>query len=112
MKCCDLYSGMLRQSIIIEEEVKTKNDSGGHDIAWVTKLTTKAYIKPKSGYERLRGMQLESSVTHDVFIRYVPGVLAKQRINFNGRYFQIRAPLNLEEKNRWYQLLCEEGVAQ
>lgn len=112
MKCCDLYAGKLRNSIIIERETDTPNDSGGQDIVWATYKSLKAFIKPKSGTERVRGMKLESPLTHSIFIRYTADILPDDRVNFDGRYMQIRAVVNIEERNRWIELSCEEGVAQ
>lgn len=112
MKCCDIYAGMLRNSIIIEREVSLPNDSGGQDIVWVTHKNVKAFIKPKSGTERVRGMKLESPLTHSIMIRYTADVLPTDRVNFKGRYMQIRAVINIEERNRWLELACEEGVSQ
>lgn len=112
MKCCDLFAGKLRNAITIERETDTPNDSGGQNITWSTHKSVKAFIKPKSGTERVRGMQLESPLTHSIFIRYTADVLPTDRINFKGRYMQIRAVINIEERNRWLELACEEGVAQ
>ena len=112
MKCCELYAGKLRNSIIIERSKSTKNNSGGQDIIWSTYKTVKAFIKPKSGTERVRGMKLESPLTHSIFIRYTSDILPTDRVNFKGRYMQIRAVINMEERNRWIELACEEGVAQ
>lgn len=112
MKCCDVYAGMLRNRIIIERETDAPNDSGGQSIVWSTFKKVKAFIKPKSGTERVRGMQLESPLTHTIVIRYTKDLLTKDRINYNGRYMQIRAIVNVEERNRWLELSCEEGVAQ
>ena len=112
MKCCDLYAGMLRSSIVIERETDTPNDSGGQDIVWSKYKAMKAFIKPKSGNERVRGMKLESPLTHGVFIRYSSDILPADRVNFNGRLLQIRAVINVEERNRWIELSCEEGIAQ
>ena len=112
MKCCDIYAGKLRNSIIIERESITPNDSGGQNILWSTYKTVKALIKPKSGTERLRGMQLESPLSHSIFIRYTADILTTDRVNFNGRLMQIRAVVNMEERNRWIELSCQEGVAQ
>lgn len=112
MKCCELYAGKLRNSITIERETDTPNDSGGQNIVWSTHKKVKAFIKTKSGTERVRGMQLESPLTHSIFIRYTDGVLPTMRVNFKGRYMQIRAVINIEERNRWLELACEEGVAQ
>ena len=112
MKCCDLYAGMLRSNITIERETDIQNDSGGQDIVWATHKTMKAFVKPKSGSERVRGMKLESPLTHSVFIRYSADILPCDRVNFMGRHLQIRAVINIEERNKWIELSCEEGVAQ
>ena len=112
MKWCDLYAGKLRHSITIERETITPDDSGGQDIEWTTNKTLKAFIKPKSGNERLRGMQLESPTTHAVFIRYTADILTTDRVNFGGRLMQIRSVINIEERSKWIELGCEEGVAQ
>ena len=112
MKCCDMYAGKLRSRIIIERETHTPNDSGGQNITWSTYKKVKALVKPKSGTERVRGMQLESPLTHTITIRYTKDILPTDRINFNGRYMQIRAVVDIEERNRWIELSCQEGVAQ
>ena len=112
MKCCDIYAGKLRNTIIIERETDTPNDSGGQDIVWAQYKKVKAFIKTKSGSERVRGMKLESPLTHSIFIRYTADILPTDRVNFSGRYMQIRAVINIEERNRWIELACEEGVAQ
>ena len=112
MKCCDIYAGKLRSPIIIERETDTPNDSGGQDIVWTTHKKLKAFIKPKSGTERVRGMKLESPLTHSIYIRYTADILPVDRVVYKGRYMQIRAVINIEEADRWLELACEEGVAQ
>ena len=112
MKCCDFTSGMLRHSIVIERETDTPNESGGQSIVWSTHKKVKSFIKAKSGSERVRGMQLESPLTHTITFRYIEDITTKDRVNFNGRLMQIRAVVNVEEANRWTQLSVEEGVAQ
>lgn len=112
MKCCELYAGKLIHSIIIERSIKTPNDSGGQNITWSTHKSIRAFIKPKSGTERVRGMQLESPLSHSIFIRYTDSILTTDRVKFKGRYMQIRAVINIEERDRWLELSCQEGVAQ
>lgn len=112
MKCCELYAGKLRSNITIERESDVSDGAGGQNITWSTHKSMNAFIKPKSGYERVRGMQLESPLTHSVFIRYTNDILTVDRVNFGGRLMQIRAVLNIKEQNKWIELLCEEGVAQ
>lgn len=113
MKCCDLTSGKLRNRIDIESPVTAPNGSGGSTVVWtaITASKIRAYIKPISGAERLQAMRLESDITHRVFIRYRSDFTAASRINYNGRLFQIRAILNLEERNQWLELYAVEGPA-
>ena len=112
MKCCDIYAGKLNKRISIERETSTPNDSGGQNITWTRYKEVKAMIKPKSGTERVRGMQLESPLSHSIFIRYTADILPTDRVNFSGRLMQIRAVINIEEANKWIELACQEGVAQ
>lgn len=106
-----MTAGMLRNLITIERQAEVSNDSGGQDIVWSTHKSMKAKVSPKSGRERVYGMQLESPLTHAIIIRYTDDILTDDRVNFNGRLMQIRAVRNIEEMNRWIELSCEEGVA-
>lgn len=109
MKCCDLYSGKLRNTIVVERAVKTPDGGGGADNTWQTVATIRAYIKPISGGERFQAMRLEADTTHRIFIRYRSDLLTSDRINYNGRLFQIRALINLEERNQWFEIYADEG---
>lgn len=112
MKCCELTAGKLRNSIEIQELTNTPDGGGGFSTTWTTIHTISAMIKPVSGGERMRAMQLNATISHRIFLRYIEGIKPTMRVKFGDRLFQIRLPLNLEERNRWLELHCEEGVAQ
>lgn len=103
--------GQLRHRVTIQEPIRAKDAGGGSTRTWTNVATVGAKIEPLKGMERLRAMQIEDSVTHKVTIRYRSGVKAAQRLLFGTRAFNIRAALNLEERNLWLELLCDEGVA-
>jgi SPP1 family predicted phage head-tail adaptor len=111
MKCCELYSGRLRQSIIVQREVSTSDGLGGHTNLWGTVTQLKAFINPTTGGERYTSQRLEAKITHKVYVRFTDLIKTSDRINFNGRLMQIRAIINLEERNRWLEIHAEEGVA-
>lgn len=111
MKCCDVTPGKLRNLITIEREQSVSDGAGGSTITWSTVATPRAFIKPMSGGERLQAMRLEATVTHRIFIRYRSDLLASDRINYKGRLMQIRALINLEERDRWLEIYADEGVA-
>lgn len=109
MQCCDITAGKLRHQITIEREQSVSDGAGGSTITWSTVATPRAFIKPMSGGERLQAMRLESTVTHRIFIRYRDDLLTSDRINYKGRLMQIRALINLEERNRWIEIYADEG---
>ena len=112
MKCCDVYAGKLRSAITIERLTLTPDVAGGNAQLWLVNKSLKSFIKPMSGGEFLHSQRLEARLTHRVFIRYIADILNTDRVVFNGRNFQIRAIINIEERNKWIELHCEEGVAQ
>ena len=103
---------MLRHSIKIERKATTPDGAGGEALTWVVVLSLKAMVTPLSGNERLHAQRLEASTTHKILTRYFTDVRAADRINFNGRFFNIEAILNMEERNLWYEFRAVEGVAQ
>lgn len=113
MTCCnDLKAGDLRHKITIERETETPDGMGGSSLAWVsiTAHPIKAMIKPLSGGESLHAMRLEAKVSHRIIIRYRTDIKTSDRINYNGRLMQIRAKIDLEERHKWLELICEEGA--
>ncbi len=110
MKCCDLNSGMLRHKVTLERETLTTDSIGGDSSSWST-LAADVFtmIKPVSGNERFQAMRLETNLTHTIFMRYRSDLTTKDRIDFNGRKFQIRFIKNVEERNKWLEIKAEEG---
>ena len=110
-----LRVGGLRHRLVIQAESPQADAGGGQGAdPWAdptSVATVWGRIEPLSGGERLRAMQLEDKVTHRITIRYRTGLTAKMRIAFGERVFNIRAVVDLEERNRLLELLCEEGVA-
>ena len=111
MKCCDVEAGKLRHPIELQSQDRTPDGIGGFTVTWVTYRMPWAWIRPTSGNETVVGDQIQAAITHDIVIRYQPGVLAEDRVLFGERTFNIRSVINVEERSRWLQLRCEEGVA-
>jgi SPP1 family predicted phage head-tail adaptor len=110
MACCNgLNAGKLRNTIHIQRFVGEKTVAGGWSGEWENILTLKAYIKPLSGSERFFAKRMESVITHKIYIRYQNVISAADRIEYFGRIFSIKAVLNMEEKNMWLEMPCEEG---
>ena len=106
--------GQLRHRDAIEAANAASDSYGGQINPWAAPTIVArvwARIEPLRGREQLRGMQLESRVTHRITIRHRADLGAANRIRFGTRVFNIRAVIDVEERGRWLELLCEEGVA-
>ena len=106
-----ICAGDLKHPIVIQAEGLANDNMGGQEEDWTTVISAKARIKPLSGWERVRAQQLEAGVTHQIIIRYRPGVKESMRIVFENRIFNIRSALNVDEQKVWLEIMAEEGVA-
>lgn len=111
MKRCNLHSGLLRHQVDVERLILTPDGIGGSVSSWAVFRRPWAYIISATGWERLSGMQLESPITHIVYLRYDAEITARHRIIHRDRAFNIRSIADIEEQREWLELKCEEGVA-
>jgi SPP1 family predicted phage head-tail adaptor len=108
-------AGRSRHRLVLQARAPAGDGGGGQAgdpwAAPVTVATVWGDIVPLNGTERLRAMKLESQVTHRIAIRFRLGVTGGMRIVFGARTFNIRAVVDVGERHRMLELLCEEGVA-
>jgi len=57
----------------------------------------------RSVYQALAG-----SVSHEIALRYLPGVVPARCLRKDARVFHIVSVINVDERNRWLKCLCEE----
>lgn len=103
--------GDLRKQVTIQVESPTTDNAGGYALAWTNLATLWAEIVPVSGQKIYAAEHLEGHITHQITMRYYAGVTTDMRLLYNSRVFNIRLVRNLEEENRWTELLVEEGSA-
>lgn len=106
-------SARLRQRITIEQPVEVDDGLGGTDITWGGVVTVWAEVIPlNSGRnETSFAYQQEARLRHRITIRYRDGIDASMRINFEGRYFNIRSVTDVAEGKTILEIIAEEGVA-
>lgn len=112
MKCNQICAGSLRHKISLQQYILYDDGMGGQQEIWDEYAEVWARISPLSGTEAVVGMQLQDSISHDILLRYRDDVKAKHRVVYEGREFNIRSVIDIEERKRFLQLRCEEGVAQ
>jgi SPP1 family predicted phage head-tail adaptor len=102
----------LRHRVVIQSELASADGAGGYSLSWNFIATVWASVTPLSGREILAGQRLESRITHRIRMRYRSDitVTSSTRLSWNGRTFNIRAVINPGQRNRWLELLVEEGT--
>jgi SPP1 family predicted phage head-tail adaptor len=106
--------GELRKQIVVQQEQQTPDGAGGYALAWTTLATVWADIAPVSGKEVFASGHLEGRVTHKVTLRWRAdiNITSDMRIVYSSRAFNILAVLNGDERNRFAEILVEEGGAE
>jgi SPP1 family predicted phage head-tail adaptor len=78
---------------------------------WETYATVFAQVTPTSNSESINGLQLNSSTTHAVMIRYRDDVQSNHRILFGSRILNIQSVRNLDEMKVALGIVCQEACS-
>lgn len=105
-----ISAGDLRHQVTIQQRATTQDALGGPSTTWTTLCTTRAQISPLNGRELLAAQAVQSEVSHNVVMRYRPGITAAMRLIYAGRIFNIHAVIDDNEAHRQLSLTCSEGV--
>lgn len=107
-----MRAGKLRHIIDIEQRSDSQDASGQQVNTWtVFADDVYANVRPLRGEEQRAGDADRNPLTHEIEIRFLSGVLPKMRVNFEGRYFNIVAVRDTEERQKQMFLDCQEGLA-
>ena len=104
-----MFSGRLRHRIDIVQVSTTQDSAGGINLSNDTVYSNVwASIEALTGTEKFAAHEFVSQVTHQIVIRYLPGITSSMQIWFEGRQFQVEAVLNPDERPKMLVLLCIE----
>ena len=102
--------GKLRHRIILKKPVAIKDPIGQDLEIWQDIASVWANIEPLSGKEYFNAQQVNSEITTKITIRYIKNLNSHWVVHLGHRVFNILSVINLEERNRYLQLLCSEKV--
>ena len=112
MKCCDIKAGDMRHRASLQRKQRAPDGAGGSVITWQEYATPWCKITPKTGSERIYLDRLNAQGLSSVLMRYRSDIDEKDKFVFRGREYQIRSIINVEERNRYTELVIEKGQAQ
>ena len=100
----------MRHRVTIQEATETRASDGSVTQAWSTFAVVYAEIVPLSGSEDYVAQGLNAATVYRISTRYVEGVVPKMRIIWGDREFEIIGVRNLDERNRFLVMDCQEAV--
>ena len=111
--------GKMQHRLALQNRSTTADGGGGTDTDWSTVDTVWGRIENKGGGERFFGDQNEARTTHLITIRFRRGLTTAYRLLYSfttegvtyTRIFNIKRIENRGERDKYLELLCEEGVA-
>lgn len=103
-----IAAGKLNKRVTIQEqdpEDYTKYTDSTNGDVW-------ASIMPITSKERLELQAIDSTITRRVRMRYWKGLTSAHRLKWGKRILELKGePINVDEANVEFELLCGEGKA-
>ena len=106
--------GKFNKLCTIQRRTITQDEIGGEIESYSNHVTNVwAQILPVSAREFVNGKQIDSNVTHIIRTRYIPGLVATDRIIYNSRIFNFSAaPINYQESNEITEITAIEVIPE
>jgi len=103
--------GSMRHAITFQNQGTARDAGGGISSGFSTLATVYANVKPTTGREVYKQGKVVGIVSHEITVRYREDITNATRISFDNKLFNIRGIINIDQRDRYLKLLCEEGVA-
>lgn len=109
-----ISAGELRESVVVESPTETPNDFGEVTVTWAAFASRRAAIRGMRVDELMNAQGAYTVATHEVVMRYLPGLTTAMRLRWNSR--SPARTLDIlsvaEEGNREsHRIVCKEQVA-
>lgn len=103
--------GKMRHVVTLQSPPTDSDSFGQSSTTWVTVGVFRAFVKPLQGRELAIAQQLRADISHSVTMRWL-GTSVKvdgtMRLLYKGRYLNIISVINVDERNKELDLVCQE----
>jgi SPP1 family predicted phage head-tail adaptor len=100
-------AGKLRDRVTVQIASGTTNALGETVLAWSNSSAVWASVEGVSAREALLAGQQETSVTHRLRLRYLPGLTQQMRFAWRGRTLEIVSLLEHGNRSE-HEAICQE----
>lgn len=105
-----MRAGKLRHRITIQRKSLTADEYGGPVESWADVATVAASVEPMAGRELANAQTVNAEVTTRITMRYRAGVIAANRITFEGKFYNLFSVIDPEMKHRTLIIMASEGL--
>jgi head-tail adaptor len=102
------FAGTLRERVIIERPVSTRNAMGLQEPGWEEVCRCLAAVTLETVGPESEGQALSSMPKYRVTIRQRDGIALDQRVRWSGRYLMVRQLLDDPRAKDRIAMRCEE----
>ena len=99
--------GKLRERVTVQVASGTTNTLGETVLSWANSSAVWASVEGVSAREALTAGQQETSLTHKVRLRYLPGLTQQMRFAWRSRTLNIVSLLEYGSRSE-HVAICEE----
>ena len=101
-----MKAGDLDQRVTLERQQSGVDELGQPLAEWAALGSCWAAVLPLVGREFISAQAVQSEVTTRVVIRYRPGIAASDRVNHEGRIYNIVSVIDKRSQHDELQLMC------
>src|SRR5688572_7063004 len=106
-----MRAGLLRDRIDLLKPIATVGDEWGKGTNWVSEATVWAEVKPVAGAEKATPTAVQTSVSYDIRIRFVPDVTSQWRVVWRGRTLDIVSVIDPTGRGRELEIKAVEHTS-
>ena len=101
--------GELRERVTVQVASGTTNALGETVLTWSDSSAVWASVEGVSAREALLAGQQETTISHRVRLRYLPGLTQQMRFSWRGRTLDIVSLLEHNNRSE-HEAVCQEQV--
>ena len=105
-----MQAGKLRHRAELQRQDETSDGAGGVTLAWVKERDIWCHIRSISGVQKMESMRRESSISHEITVRYADDVDTTKRLVYNGKAFNLEAVWDPDEIGERLEIIASTGV--
>lgn len=100
-------AGKLRERVTVQVASGATNALGEQVLTWSDSTTVWASVEGVSAREALTSGQQETTISHKVRMRYLPGLTQQMRFSWRGRTLDIVSLLEHDNRTS-HEAICQE----